>query len=73
MDYKIRLKDGTIQVIQIISTTFKKLKVWKLSFTGGKEIMLYKVGNQWMQRTEDYLEQQYIILIGAYIDGLEAK
>lgn len=73
MNYKIMLKDGTTQIIQIISTTFKKLKVWKLSFTGGKEVMLYKVGNQWLQRTEDYLEQRYVILIGAYIDGLEAK
>ncbi|SDZ80843.1 hypothetical protein [Pedobacter hartonius] len=73
MNYKIRLKDGTTQVIQIIAITFKKLRVWKLSFSGGKEIMLYKVGNQWLQRTEDYLEQRYVILIGAYIDGLAAE
>jgi len=72
MDYRIRLKDGTTQIIQIIATTFKKLKVWKLSFSGGKEVMLYKVGTQWMQRTEDYLEQRYVTLIGAYIDRMEA-
>ena len=71
MDYRIRLIDGTTQIIQIIATTFKKLKVWKLSFSGGKEIMLYKVGTQWMQRTEDYLEQCYVISIGAYIDRME--
>jgi hypothetical protein len=68
MDYKIKLTDGTYQIIQIIATTFKKLKVWKLSFSGGKEIMLYKMGSQWLQRTEDCLEQCYVIAIGAYID-----
>ena len=72
MNYKIRLTDGTTQMIQIIATTFKKLKVWKLHFTNGKEIMLYKVGNEWMQRTEDYLELCYVLAIGAYIDGFEA-
>jgi hypothetical protein len=71
MDYKIKLKDGTIQIIQIISTTFKKLKVWKLSFSGGKEIMLFKVGSQWLQRTEDCLEQCYVISIGAFIDRMD--
>jgi uncharacterized protein len=70
MDYKLKLTDGTIQMIQIISTTFKKLKVWKLSFAGGKEIMLYKVGTQWLQRTEDCLEQCYVISVGAYIDRM---
>lgn len=73
MDYKIRLTDGTTQIVQIIATTFKKLKVWKLNFTNGKEIMLYKVGNEWMQRTEDYLELCYVVSIGAFIDGLEAS
>ena len=71
MDYRIKLTDGTTQIVKIIATTFKKLKVWKLSFAGGKEIMLYKVGSQWLQRTEDYLEQRYVILIGAYIDNME--
>jgi len=33
------LKDGTTQIIQIIATTFKKLKVWKLTFSGGKDII----------------------------------
>ncbi|TDO20921.1 hypothetical protein [Pedobacter duraquae] len=72
MDYKIRLTDGSIQIIKIIATTFKRMKVWKLSFNSGQEIMLYKVGSQWLQRTEDYLEQYYVISIGAYIDRMEA-
>lgn len=71
MDYKVRLTDGTTQIVKIIATTYKKLKVWKLKFNDGKEIMLYKVGSEWLQRTEDYLEQRYLISIGAYIDGLE--
>lgn len=73
MNYKIRLADGTTQVVQIIATTFKKLKVWKLRFTNGTEIMLYKCGSQWLQRTEDFLEQYYVTSIGAYIDALESN
>jgi len=73
MDYKIKLKDGNIQIVQIIATTFKKLKVWKLYFTNGTEIMLYKCGNEWLQRTEDFLEQYNLISIGAYIDSLESN
>ena len=30
MIHKITFKDGTVQVIQIMATTFKKLKVWEL-------------------------------------------
>jgi hypothetical protein len=70
MNYKISLADGSTQVIQIVATTFKKLNVWMLHFSGGKEIMLYKVGSQWLQRSEDYLEQVYVIAIGAYIDRM---
>jgi hypothetical protein len=33
--------------------------------------MLYKIGSQWLQRTEDYLDQSYVLSIGAFIDGLE--
>ena len=71
INYKIRLADGTTQIVKIIATTFKKLKVWKLDFNNGKEIMLYKVGTEWLQRTEDYLEQNYVRSIGAFIDSLE--
>jgi hypothetical protein len=71
MDYKIRLTDGTIQIVEIIATTFKKLKVWKLHFKNGTEIMMYKCGSEWLQRTEDFLEHCNLISIGAYIDSLE--
>jgi hypothetical protein len=71
MNYKIKLTDGTEQIVQIVATTYKKLKVWKLNFSGGKEVMLYKVGSEWLQRTEDYLEHRYLNTIGAFIDSLE--
>lgn len=71
MDYKIKLPDGTEQIVQIIATTYKKLKVWKLNFSGRKEIVLYKVGTEWLQWTEDYLEQCYVSAIGAFLDGQE--
>lgn len=73
MNYKIRLADGTTQVVQIIATTFKKLKVWRLRFTNGTEIMLYKCGSQWLQRTEDFLDQYHVTSIGSYIDAIESN
>jgi hypothetical protein len=73
MNYTITFKDGTIEIIDIIATTFKKMKVWKISFSDGKDIVLCKVGSQWLQRKEDFLEQKYIISIGAYIDALQSN
>ncbi|UKT62137.1 hypothetical protein [Pedobacter mucosus] len=73
MNYKIKLTDGNTQIIQIFATTFKKLNVWKLAFENGTEIMLYKVGTEWLQRTEDYLEQCYVLSIGSYIDKMELE
>jgi hypothetical protein len=73
MHYKLKLPDGTIQAIQIISTTFKKLKVWVVQFKDGKQAMLYKCGNEWMQRTEDFLDGPLINAIGKYIDGFSEK
>jgi hypothetical protein len=71
MNYKIILPDGTTQAIQIISTSFKQLKVWLVRFKDGKQAVLYKVGNEWMQRTEDFLDSTLIMAIGRCIDGLE--
>ncbi|MDB5143915.1 MAG: hypothetical protein JWQ66_2628 [Mucilaginibacter sp.] len=71
MNYKIMLPDGTTQAIQIISTSFKRLKVWLVRFKDGKQAVLYKAGNEWMQRTEDFLDSSLILAIGRYIDSLE--
>jgi hypothetical protein len=71
MNYKIMLPDGTTQAIQIISTSFKRLKVWLVRFKDGKQAVLYKAGNEWMQRIEDFLDSSLILAIGRYIDSLE--
>ena len=73
MHYKIKLKDGTVQAIQIMSTTFKKFKVWLVQFKDGRQAMLYKSGNEWMQRTEDFLDASLIMIIGKCIDGISEK
>ena len=70
MYHKIKLKDGTVQAIQIVATTFKKLKVWLVQFKDGKQAMLYKCGNEWLQRTEDALDASLIMIIGKCIDGI---
>jgi predicted DNA-binding antitoxin AbrB/MazE fold protein len=72
MDYKLKLKDGTEHIVEIIATTFKKLKVWKVQFKDGKEVMLYKVGNEWMQRIDDFLDQITMATLGAHIDEVAA-
>jgi hypothetical protein len=71
MNYKIILPDGTTQAIQIISTSFKRLKVWLVRFKDGKQAVLYKAGNEWMQRTEDFLDSSLLLAIGRYIDSFE--
>ena len=71
MNYKIMLPDGTTQAIQIISTNYKRLKVWLVRLKDGKQAILYKVGNEWMQRTEDFLDSSLLMAIGRCIDGLE--
>ena len=73
MHYKLKLPDGTTHAIQIISTTFKKFKVWVVQFKDGKQAMLYKCGNEWLQRTEDFLDGPLINAIGEYIDGFSEK
>jgi hypothetical protein len=70
MTHKIKLKDGSVHVIQIIATTFKKYKVWLVQFKDGKQAMLYKYGNEWMQRTEDFLDASLVMIIGKCIDGI---
>lgn len=73
MNYKIKLHDGTVHAIQIMATTFKKMKVWLVQFKDGKQAMLYKAGNEWMQRTEDFLDGSLVRAIGQYIDSLTGE
>lgn len=73
MTRKIKLKDGSVHAIQIMATTFKKFKVWLVQFKDGKQAMLYKCGNEWMQRTEDFLDASLIIIIGKCIDGIRKE
>ncbi len=73
MKHKIKLRDGTVQAVQIIATTFKELKVWLVKFKDGKQAMLYKSGNEWMQRIEDFLDGSLVMIIGNYIDGIDQE
>ena len=70
MKYKVILADGTAQLIQITTDYYKTWKVWKVQFKDGKEAILLKFGNQWMQRHEDFLDSSSLTLIGNYIDEL---
>jgi len=70
MKYKIAIGDGTPQVVKITSAYFKAWHVWKVELENGKQFMLFKMGSEWMQRTEDYLETHVVEAIGNYIDKI---
>jgi hypothetical protein len=69
MKYKVKLADGTTQLIQITTGYFKNWRVWKVR-VNGKVAMLYKLGSEWMQRHEDHLDFSTLQAIGQYIDQL---
>jgi len=73
MSYEILLADGAVLLFQITAATFKTWKVWKIQFTDGREAMLYKCGDEWVQRTEDQLNKAAIIAIGKCIDEISSK
>jgi len=70
MSYEIILADGAILPLQITAATFKNWKVWKIQFKDGKEAMLYKCGNEWVQRNEDELDAYSLQIIGNQIDHI---
>lgn len=65
---EIVVREHVSQYIHITSSIFNSRKVWKVEFNSGKEVVLYKCGNEWMQRTEDNLEMKVIEAIGKCID-----
>jgi hypothetical protein len=70
MKYKIKLPDGGAQFIQITSAYFKTWHVWLVKFDDGKTAMLFKMGGEWMQRTEDFLEFSVLKELGSFIDKI---
>ena len=70
MEYKIKLADGTLQLIKITSAYFKAWHVWNVRFDDGKVVMLFKLGSEWMQRNEDYLDAHVLSVVGVCIDKI---
>lgn len=62
--------NGYKHVLQLISESFKSMKVWKVKFQDGAEAVLCKVGDVWLQRNEDNLDNSLIKAIGEYIDRM---
>ena len=73
MSYEILFEDEAIKIVHITSATFKTWKIWRIEFHDGKEVVLYKCGNEWMQRIEDQLEIRFLIAIGKCIDDNSLK
>ncbi len=70
MKYQVKLADGTAHFVHITSAYFKSWHVWNVSFDNGKVVMLFKLGSDWMQRNEDFLETQLLNAVGACIDKI---
>ena len=70
MKYKIKLADGTAHLVQITSAYFKTWHVWNIKFEDGEAAMLFKMGSEWMQRNEDYLDAHVIQALGSCIDRI---
>ena len=66
-------RNGYKQVLQLISETLKSLRVWKVRFQDGAEAVLFKCGNEWMQRNEDNLEHWLLQAIGEKIDQIDLQ
>jgi hypothetical protein len=65
--------DGAVLLLQITAATFKTWKVWRVQFVDGREAMLYKCGDERVQRNEDQPDKAAIIAIGKCIDGISSK
>lgn len=59
-----------MQLIEITSAYFKTWHVWTVKFADGKAAMLFKLGSEWMQRNEDFLDEHIIHAIGKRIDAI---
>ena len=69
MSYEIILADEAIKIMHITCANYKTWKIWRVQFHDGKEAVLYKCGNEWMQRIEDHLDIRLLLLIGKCIDA----
>ncbi|WP_214070483.1 hypothetical protein [Mucilaginibacter sp. dw_454] len=69
MNYTVKLADGTPQLVDIKDGYFKNWKVWIVNING-KAAMLYKLGTEWMQRNEDFLDSRTLKIIGEFIDTI---
>lgn len=66
--YKVKMGNGIEQTIRFNSAKFKGLKVWNVIFDDGQKVMLYKLGNEWMQHNESELDKHSLLTIGEQID-----
>lgn len=66
-------RNGYKQVLQLISERLKTWRVWKVRFQDGAEAVLFKCGNEWMQRNEDNLELWLLKAIGEKIDQIDPE
>lgn len=70
MSFEIMQTNGAVQFIFITTAIYKTWKVWRVSFEDETEVMLYKLADEWMQRTNDHLDHYTLKTIGNCIDTM---
>ena len=75
MSYEIILteENEAFRLCHVTSTVFKTRKVWRIQFHDGKEAMLYKCSDKWMQYNVEWLDTFTLIAVGKCIDGAAGR
>ena len=73
MSYEILMTEEGLSILHITEATFNSFEGWRIEFHDGKEAMLYKSREQWMQYQEDWLDEPTMAAVGKCIDNRRIK
>ena len=69
MSYEILMTTEGLSMLHITAARFNSFEGWRIQFDSGKEAMLYKSSEQWMQYQEDWLDEPTLTAVGKCIDN----
>jgi hypothetical protein len=73
MSYEILMTGEGLSILHITEANFNSFEGWRIKFHDGREAMLYKGREQWMQYQEDWLDEPTITAVGKCIDNRRIK
>lgn len=63
----VNLKDTTLKV-QVVSALYKEQQAWAVSLEDGRELVLTKQDDKWIQGSQEPLDNELVQAIGKNID-----